>query len=197
MVVKMAKDKDLVKESMTKLVSVFPNDVYIVHNKYIIAGDKSEENTVGYYFCIFQNDVFMEWKKLYPDNPVIYIKSLRESKISREVEFITDTSLIQSLEKKIETYVNETVNVDKSWERFEFKDDMLEKIFTNNESVNLFSDKREIIISKTIFPLITAKTINNVYYTFGDIDSRGLNTLYIQYDHEYFQLNMKYFYLPL
>ena len=74
---------------------------------------------------------------------------------------------------------------------------MLEKIFTNNESVNLFSDKREIIISKTIFPLITAKTINNVYYTFGDIDSRGLNTLYIQYDHEYFQLNMKYFYLPL
>lgn len=193
----MAKDKDLVKESMTKLVSVFPNDVYIVHNKYIIAGDKSEENTVGYYFCIFQNDVFMEWKKLYPDNPVIYIKSLRESKISREVEFITDASLIQSLEKKIETYINETVNVDKSWERFEFKDDMLEKIFTNNESVNLFSDKREIIISKTIFPLITAKTINNVYYTFGDIDSRGLNTLYIQYDHEYFQLNMKYFYLPL
>lgn len=193
----MAKDKDLVKESMTKLVSVFPNDVYIVHNKYIIAGDKSEENTVGYYFCIFQNDVFMEWKKLYPDNPVIYIKSLRESKISREVEFITDTFLIQSLEKKIETYVNETVNVDKSWERFEFKDDMVEKIFTNNESVNIFSDKREIIISKTIFPLITAKTINNVYYTFGDIDSRGLNTLYIQYDHEYFQLNMKYFYLPL
>lgn len=193
----MAKDKDLVKESMTKLVSVFPNDVYIVHNKYIIAGDKSEENTVGYYFCIFQNDVFMEWKKLYPDNPVIYIKSLRESKISREVEFITDTSLIQSLEKKIETYVNETINADKSWKRFEFKDDMLEKIFTNNESVNLFSDKREIIISKTIFPLITAKTINNVYYTFGDIDSRGLNTLYIQYDHEYFQLNMKYFYLPL
>lgn len=193
----MAKDKDLVKEAMTKLVSVFPNDVYIVHNKYIIAGDKSEENTVGYYFCIFQNDVFMEWKKLYPDNPVIYIKSLRESKISREVEFITDASLIQSLEKKIETYINETVNVDRSWERFEFKDDMLEKIFTNNESVNLFSDKREIIISKTIFPLITAKTINNVYYTFGDIDSRGLNTLYIQYDHEYFQLNMKYFYLPL
>lgn len=193
----MAKDKDLVKESMTKLISVFPNDVYIVHNKYIIAGDKSEENTVGYYFCIFQNDMFMEWKKLYPDNPVIYIKSLRESKISREVEFITDTSLIQSLEKKIETYVNETVNIDKSWERFEFKNDMLEKIFTNNESVNLFSDKREIIISKTIFPLITAKTINNVYYTFGDIDSRGLNTLYIQYDHEYFQLNMKYFYLPL
>ena len=193
----MAKDKDLVKESMTKLVSVFPNDVYIVHNKYIIAGDKSEENTVGYYFCIFQNDMFMEWKKLYPDNPVIYIKSLRESKISRDVEFITDTSLMQSLKKKIETYINETVNVDKSWERFEFKDDMLEKIFTNNESVNLFSDKREIIISKTIFPLITAKTINNVYYTFGDIDSRGLNTLYIQYDHEYFQLNMKYFYLPL
>ena len=193
----MAKDKDLVKESMTKLVSVFPNDVYILHNKYIIAGDKSEENTVGYYFCIFQNDVFMEWKKLYPDNPVIYIKSLRESKISREVEFITDAFLIQSLEKKIETYVNETINADKSWKRFEFKDDMLEKIFTNNESVNLFSDKREIIISKTIFPLITSKTINNVYYTFGDIDSRGLNTLYIQYDHEYFQLNMKYFYLPL
>ena len=193
----MAKDKDLVKESMTKLVSVFPNDVYIVHNKYIIAGDKSEENTVGYYFCIFQNDVFMEWKKIYPDNPVIYIKSLRESKISREVEIITDISVIASLEKKIDAYINETVNIDKPWERFAFKDEIVEKLFTNNESVNLFSDSKEIIISKTIFPLITAKTINNVYYTFSDTNSKGLNTLYIQYDNEYFQLNMKYFYLPL
>ena len=191
------KTKDLIKESMTKLVSIFPNDIYIIHNRYVLAGDKSEENTVGYYFCIFDNDVFMEWKKVYPDNPVLYIKSLRESKISREVETITDKNTIESLEKKVEMCVNETINVDRQWARFEFSEDDIQKIFTNNESFNLFTDSKEVIISKTIFPLITAKTINNVYYTFGDIDSRGLNTLYIQYDHEYFQLNMKYFYLPV
>lgn len=191
------KTKDLIKESMTKLVSIFPNDIYIIHNRYVLAGDKSEENTVGYYFCIFDNDVFMEWKKAYPDNPVLYIKSLRESKISREVETITDKNTIESLEKKVEMCVNETINVDRQWARFEFSEDDIQKIFTNNESFNLFTDSKEVIISKTIFPLITAKTINNVYYTFGETDSRGLNTLYIQYDYEYFQLNMKYFYLPL
>lgn len=191
------KTKDLIKESMTKLVSIFPNDIYIIHNRYVLAGDKSEENTVGYYFCIFDNDVFMEWKKAYPDNPVLYIKSLRESKISREVETITDKNTIESLEKKVEMCVNETINVDRQWTRFEFSEDDIQKIFTNNESFNLFTDSKEVIISKTIFPLITAKTINNVYYTFGETDSRGLNTLYIQYDYEYFQLNMKYFYLPL
>ena len=191
------KTKDLIKESMTKLVSIFPNDIYIIHNRYVLAGDKSEENTVGYYFCIFDNDVFMEWKKAYPDNPVLYIKSLRESKISREVETITDKNTIESLEKKVEMCVNETINVDRQWARFEFSEDDIQKIFTNNESFNLFTDSKEVIISKTIFPLITAKTINNVYYAFGETDSRGLNTLYIQYDYEYFQLNMKYFYLPL
>lgn len=191
------KTKDLIKESMTKLVSIFPNDIYIIHNRYILAGDKSEENTVGYYFCIFDNEVFMEWKKVYPDNPVLYIKSLRESKISREVETITDKNTIESLEKKVEMCVNETINVDRQWKRFEFSEDDIQKIFTNNESFNLFTDSKEVIISKTIFPLITAKTINNVYYTFGETDLRGLNTLYIQYDYEYFQLNMKYFYLPL
>ena len=191
------KTKDLIKESMTKLVSIFPNDIYIIHNRYILAGDKSEENTVGYYFCIFDNEVFMEWKKVYPDNPVLYIKSLRESKISREVETITDKNTIESLEKKVEMCVNETINVDRQWTRFEFSEDDIQKIFTNNESFNLFTDSKEVIISKTIFPLITAKTINNVYYAFGETDSRGLNTLYIQYDYEYFQLNMKYFYLPL
>lgn len=191
------KTKDLIKESMTKLVSIFPNDIYIIHNRYVLAGDKSEENTVGYYFCIFDNEVFMEWKKVYPDNPVLYIKSLRESKISREVETITDKNTIESLEKKVEMCVNETINVDRQWARFEFSEDDIQKIFTNNESFNLFTDSKEVIISKTIFPLITAKTINNVYYTFGETDSRGLNTLYIQYDYEYFQLNMKYFYLPL
>lgn len=191
------KTKDLIKESMTKLVSIFPNDIYIIHNRYILAGDKSEENTVGYYFCIFDNEVFMEWKKVYSDNPVLYIKSLRESKISREVETITDKNTIESLEKKVEMRVNETINVDRQWTRFEFSEDDIQKIFTNNESFNLFTDSKEVIISKTIFPLITAKTINNVYYTFGETDSRGLNTLYIQYDYEYFQLNMKYFYLPL
>lgn len=191
------KTKDLIKESMTKLVSIFPNDIYIIHNRYVLAGDKSEENTVGYYFCIFDNEVFMEWKKVYPDNPVLYIKSLRESKISREVETITDKNTIESLEKKVEMCVNETINVDRQWTRFEFSEDDIQKIFTNNESFNLFIDSKEVIISKTIFPLITAKTINNVYYTFGETDSRGLNTLYIQYDYEYFQLNMKYFYLPL
>ena len=191
------KTKDLIKESMTKLVSIFPNDIYIIHNRYVLAGDKSEENTVGYYFCIFDNDVFMEWKKVYPDNPVLYIKSLRESKISREVETITDKNTIESLEKKVEMCVNETINVDRQWARFEFSEDDIQKIFTNNESFNLFTDSKEVIISKTIFPLITAKTINNVYYTFGETDSRGLNTLYIQYDYVYFQLNMKYFYLPL
>ena len=72
--------KDLLRDSLVKLVNIFPNDIYIVHNRYVIAGNKSEENTRGYFFCIFEPDIVKVWKEKFPDNPVIYIPSVREAK---------------------------------------------------------------------------------------------------------------------
>lgn len=197
------KEKDfleLIKDSMTKLVNVFPNDIYVVHNRYVIAGDKTEDNTIGYFFCIFEPHIVEAWKKKLPDNPIIYIESLRESKNSGEYTLIENEETIKKIEDKIECLINQFKQPN-IWTTFDFSDEEKTKIFTNNESFVLFendSDKYSIIISKTIFPLITAKTINDVAYTCTDYEiDESLHQLLVQYNHEYFQLNMKYIFMQI
>lgn len=197
------KEKDfleLIKDSMTKLVNVFPNDIYVVHNRYVIAGDKTEDNTIGYFFCIFEPHIMEAWKKKFPDNPIIYIESLRESKTSGEYRLVENGESIKKIEDKIECLINQFKKPN-TWETFDFSDGEKTKIFTNNESFILFendSNKYSIIISKTIFPLITAKTINDVAYACADYEiDDSLHQLLVQYNHEYFQLNMKYIFMQM
>lgn len=197
------KEKDfleLIKDSMTKLVNVFPNDIYVVHNRYVIAGDKTEDNTIGYFFCIFEPHIMEAWKKKFPDNPIIYIESLRESKTSGEYRLVENGESIKKIEDKIECLINQFKKPN-TWVTFDFSDGEKTKIFTNNESFILFendSNKYSIIISKTIFPLITAKTINDVAYACADYEiDDSLHQLLVQYNHEYFQLNMKYIFMQM
>lgn len=197
------KEKDfleLIKDSMTKLVNIFPNDIYVVHNRYVIAGDKTEDNTIGYFFCIFEPHIMEAWKKKFPDNPIIYIESLRESKTSGEYRLVENGESIKKIEDKIECLINQFKKPN-TWATFDFSDGEKTKIFTNNESFILFendSNKYSIIISKTIFPLITAKTINDVAYACADYEiDDSLHQLLVQYNHEYFQLNMKYIFMQM
>ena len=87
------------------------------------------------------------------------------------------------------------------WSTFNFTDDEISNIFDDAKSFTLFendSDKSPIIISKSIFPLITEKTINNTRYSYTkEIDENNLNQITIVYDYELFQLVMRYLYLKI
>lgn len=189
------------KSLLTKLVTVFPKDIYIVHNWCVVAGSNSDSENRGSYFCILEPEARELLNKLFPNNPTLYIESIRDTKTDiTKVEEILDESTLNNVDTIVESYMTEITGYTE-WDTFNFSDDEINILFDDGGSLILFEndeDKASIIISKSLFPLITNKTINDVKYVYDKYnDDTTLNKIIMTYDHEYFQLVMKYLYLNI
>ena len=47
------------KTLMMKLVNIFPKDMYLVHNWCAVAGEESDVENRGSYFCILEPEVYL------------------------------------------------------------------------------------------------------------------------------------------
>lgn len=191
------------KSLLTKLSNIFPKDIYVIHNWCVIAGDESDIETRGQYLCILEPDVREMLNSMFPNNPIIYIKSVRETKLKldfNEVQEILDTQAIKNITAKVESLMGNFTKYS-TWESFEFTDDQIESLFDIGESITLFenhNDRSQVIVSKSLFPLITAKTIGEVRYTYDHYASDdSLDQLTIAYEYDMFQLVMLYLFLKI
>lgn len=196
----MAKQVDL-KTFLTKIINIFPKDMYLVHNWCAIAGDESDLENRGFYFCILEADVRELLNKTFPNNPIMYIKSIRDTKVDMsKFQEILDNKTIEKIDKLVETHMTK-INSITDWDTFNFSDEAKDIIFNEGKSFTLFEDdddKPSIIISKSVFPLINEKTINNVRYKYDKYDDNTeLNQIIMAYDYELFQLIMRYLYLNM
>jgi hypothetical protein len=194
----MAKKIDF-KTLLMKLVNVFPKDMYLVHNWCAIAGEESDEENRGYCFCILEPDVRIMLKKLFPNNPTLYIKSVRDTKADNsKVQEILDEKELKKIDSTVNNYLYEYNSID-GWNTFEFTEKDVKQIFSDGKSFTLFEndDKPSVIISKSMFPLINEKNINDVKYNYSRNDDEDINQLAIYYDYDLFQLVMRYLYLSI
>jgi len=189
------------KTVLMKLINVFPKDAYLVHNWCAIAGDESNDENRGSYMCIFEPDVRDVLNKMFPNNPIIYIKSVRETKADiTKIQEILDMDIINDINSEVELFMNNFHKYD-TWETFNFSDSDIASVFDDGNSLTLFEneeDRSPVIISKSVFPLITGKTINNVRYNYDRYDDdETLNQITLVYDYELFQLVMRYLFLKI
>lgn len=189
------------KTLLTKIVNVFPKDMYIVHNWCAIAGDESDGENRGFYFCILEPEVREMLNKTFPNNPTLYMKSVRESKTDMsKIQEILDEKTLKRIDSIVESHMNK-INSITVWDTFHFTDDEIDAIFNEGQSLVLFEnedDKSSMIISKSIFPLITEKTINDVRYSHDKYeDDVDLSQIIMAYDYDLFQLFMRYLYLKI
>lgn len=189
------------KTLLMKLVNIFPKDMYIVHNWCAIAGEESDIENRGFYFCILEPDVRKLLNDLFPNNPTLYIKSVRETKTDfSKVQEILDEKTLNRIDSIVETYMSKFNNINE-WNTFNFTEDEITSLFKNGDSLTLFendNDKSQVIISKSIFPLITEKTINEVKYSYGKYEEYSdLQQIIMVYDYELFQFIMRYLYLKI
>ena len=189
------------KTILMKLVNIFPKDMYLVHNWCAIAGIESDNENRGFYFCILEPDVRECLTKAFPNNPILYIKSVRETKSDiTKVEEVLNNEDIKVIESIINRYTKE-LNEVSEWSTFDFTEDDISSLFNDGQSLTLFENEENrspIIISKTLFPLITEKTINTVKYSYTKYEADdNLDKLIMVYDYELFQLVMKYLYIKL
>ena len=189
------------KTLLMKLVNVFPKDMYLVHNWCAIAGKDSNDENMGTYICILDADVRALLDGLFPNKPILYVPSVREAKTDiSKVDEVLNNITIKSIEKQIENITN-IFNEITTWDTFNFNNDEIISLFDNAESLSLFendTDREPVIISKSIFPLISEKTINDVKYAYRKYDTDDtLNQLILDYGYDLFQLIMIYVYLKL
>ena len=155
---------------ITKLGGVLNRDVYIINYTICIGGDDTNDEKVSDIILELDSDFVNLLKELYPDTKCIYFKKIKESKkdLENNLDLNTNNSIVEELEKKINTIIN-MVGDSNPWNKFIINNDDYDSFFNKKEVIKGFIDNNEIPdtdISLQLFPKLTEKNIDDFYYKY-------------------------------
>lgn len=191
--------EDLVMDLMTKIKNVFKKDIYIKDKFHIFAGEISDEDQYGDIFCILEPVYKIAIENYFEDSQLIYIDDVVEFKKTPQdhIKYIDDNGINQQLTKKHDDMMN-IINRISNWKCFtEESTDIIETLFDKNSSVD-FSDGNDsyITLCKKLFPLVTMKNVNNLFYGVDTLD-KDMNMITFDFSFTHFKVYMIYYYLKL
>ena len=193
------------KDLLNKACSIFKDDMYIVNNRYLLAGDMSEKDSDGYYFCrLSQDSIKVCNDQLGEKEQIIYVENVRKAKdtfgeLSRIVEKEDEEKLVLKKYKNL----NKQLSTVQGWEKVKLTEEEINDLYDRCVNIELFKNESDIptvTISKSFLPLTTEKNIDNLFYSVqvienNDIDEGDIGKLFLSIDIPQFQLNMIYTYL--
>ena len=193
------------KDLLNKACSIFKDDMYIVNNRYLLAGDMSEKDSDGYYFCrLSQDSIKVCNEQLGEKEQIIYVENVRKAKdtfgeLSRIVENEDEKKLVLKKYKNL----NKQLSTVQGWEKVKLTEEEINDLYDRCVNIELFKNESNIptvTISKSFLPLTTEKNIDNLFYSVqvienNDIDEGDIGKLFLSIDIPQFQLNMIYTYL--
>lgn len=193
------------KDLLNKACSIFKDDMYIVNNRYLLAGDMSEKDSDGYYFCrLSQDSIKVCNEQLGEKEQIIYVENVRKAKdtfgeLSRIVENEDEKKLVLKKYKNL----NKQLSTVQGWEKVKLTEEEINDLYDRCVNIELFKNESDIptvTISKSFLPLTTEKNIDNLFYSVQvieniDIDEGDIGKLFLSIDISQFQLNMIYTYL--
>ena len=193
------------KDLLNKACSIFKDDMYIVNNRYLLAGDMSEKDSDGYYFCrLSQDSIKVCNEQLGEKEQIIYVENVRKAKdtfgeLSRIVEKEDEKDLVLKKYKNL----NKQLSTVQGWEKVKLTEEEINDLYDRCVNIELFKNESNIptvTISKSFLPLTTEKNIDNLFYSVqvienNDIDEGDIGKLFLSIDISQFQLNMIYTYL--
>ena len=193
------------KDLLNKACSIFKDDMYIVNNRYLLAGDMSEKDSDGYYFCrLSQDSIKVCNEQLGEKEQIIYVENVRKAKdtfgeLSRIVEKEDEKKLVLKKYKNL----NKQLSTVQGWEKVKLTEEEINDLYDRCVNIELFKNESNIptvTISKSFLPLTTEKNIDNLFYSVqvienNDIDEGDIGKLFLSIDIPQFQLNMIYMYL--
>ena len=193
------------KDLLNKACSIFKDDMYIVNNRYLLAGDMSEKDSDGYYFCrLSQDSIKICNEQLGEKEQIIYVENVRKAKdtfgeLSRIVEKEDEKDLVLKKYKNL----NKQLSTVQGWEKVKLTEEEINDLYDRCVNIELFKNESDIptvTISKSFLPLTTEKNIDNLFYSVqvienNDIDEGDIGKLFLSIDIPQFQLNMIYTYL--
>ena len=193
------------KDLLNKACSIFKDDMYIVNNRYLLAGDMSEKDSDGYYFCrLSQDSIKVCNEQLGEKEQIIYVENVRKAKdtfgeLSRIVENEDEKKLVLKKYKNL----NKQLSTVQGWEKVKLTEEEINDLYDRCVNIELFKNESNIptvTISKSFLPLTTEKNIDNLFYSVqvienNDIYEDDIGKLFLSINIPQFQLNMIYTYL--
>ncbi len=193
------------KDLLNKACAIFKDDMYIVNNRYLLAGKLSENGSDGYYLCrLSQDSIKVCNEQLGEKEQIIYVENVRKSKdtfgeLSRVVEKDDEKDLVLKKYKSL----NKQLGTVQGWEKVKLTEEEIDDLYNKCVNIELFKNEPDIptvTISKSFLPLTTEKNIDNLFYSVqvienDDIDEGDIGKLFLSIDIPQFQLNMIYTYL--
>ena len=187
------------RDILVKITKVLSSDLYLINNQFIMGGHKSDENSIGYYLYRLSPAAMTASAEHFKTNKVYYISDGKAAKDSLENNFIVVTNELEL--KQINDKKDEILRLVKKtdiWKSFNFSEDDVTTLFSDNSTIELFKDDEDIpsvTVSKTLFPYITEKNVSKLYYNV--IKKSEYTNLLLSLDYDMFQLYMLYKYIAL
>ena len=194
-----------VPDILLKLSYIFTKDMYLINNRYCIGGAETEDDLVSKCICILPPDIGNLFIDYFGANQVIYFENIKKAKSSYGTEDEYKYVKIR-LEERIKKQLTDNkdnlmkiINSIKGWDQFNLNEDQINSIMNDGNTLVLFKDDPEIpdvIISKSIFPLVKSKDFNNIFYSvFKARNLKNMYTLILNYDYSIFQFYNIIYYL--
>ena len=143
-----------INDLFTKIQYVFKNDIFIIDNKYVIGGSKSELANVGEMFCVLNDDYIELCKSEITETEAISINNIKDAKkdLSKEVNYNIHTTVEESIRTILKNRKNHIKNISE-WKKLEFSESDYDDFFNKGLNVELFKDKKlpSITINKNIY----------------------------------------------
>lgn len=189
--------RELYLDMLTKIKSVFNKDIYIYNRRYIIAGNESYNNIIGNIYCkLNTNYDFFSDLPVNSNNSIIYIPSVVDEKKTEvgTLAHVVDNDLEIHKVNKIINQFNDIPSEFIIWKKLteQLSDEAISLIFNENNCYNLQCNSKEITISKQILPLVTAKNIDDVTFSFKIDEGNKINKILFLIMHKYFDIYALY-----
>ena len=151
---------------LTKLSSVFKDDLYIINNLYCLGGTESENKNETQIVLQLSPQSCSVVKELFPDNNYVYIKNIKEAK--KEFDKNVSFKIFESEKNDLQSRLNKVLDFVKAsdtWENFNFTEEEAEYVFTDGYSLDIFGEDSgipQVRIARNLFPLVTVKRLNTL-----------------------------------
>lgn len=194
----MAKSMSL-RELLTKLSYVFPDDIYIIGNHYVIEGEKSSKRNCGTNTVILTDKVGELLNEKFDKKDIIHITNIKKGKddLDHFSSIVKNEEKIKEIRTTMQEYIDKNVSAEK-WIPFHISEEDIEMIFSGKEVEYQIDENKRIILSKSILPIVTAKTFGELCYRQENIHIEGeppITRVVLAFDFSYFQIYLNFNYL--
>lgn len=190
-----------IKKFVTALLNFFPKDIYIYKNKFILAGEASENETVGYFYVELSDEVIdLFHERKLDDSSIYHLDGIRNHKedFFESLVKVKKQERIKSITEKMEMGF-ESYKAVTGWENFSFSEEDINILFESRRVIHMgtIEDGNYLILSKSMVPNFSSSNYKNYLYSFVPQPKFGLNSMVISVDGPFFTAWMIYFILPV